>query len=60
MSSPGKTGKTPLFYYYQFVVATCQQEAKFGTITTHTEKYFGYNEGTAIGWSIISLLSLVV
>ena len=24
----------------QFVVATCRQEAKFGTITTHTEKYF--------------------
>ena len=34
-------GNAPLFYYNQFVVATCRQEAKFGTITTHTEKYFG-------------------
>ena len=33
-------GNAPLFYYCQFVVATCRQEAKFGTITTHTEKYF--------------------
>ena len=33
-------GNAPLFYYNQFVVATCRQEAKFGTITTHTEKYF--------------------
>ena len=33
-------GNAPLFYYNQFVVATCLQEAKFGTITTHTEKYF--------------------
>lgn len=33
-------GSAPLFYYNQFVVATCRQEAKFGTITTHTEKYF--------------------
>ena len=33
-------GNPPLFYYNQFVVATCRQEAKFGTITTHTEKYF--------------------
>lgn len=33
-------GNVPLFYYNQFVVATCRQEAKFGTITTHTEKYF--------------------
>jgi type I restriction enzyme R subunit len=33
-------GSTPLFYYNQFVVATCRQEAKFGTITTHAEKYF--------------------
>ena len=31
-------GNAPLFYYNQFVVATCRQEAKFGTITTHTEK----------------------
>ena len=33
-------GNAPLFYYNQIVVATCRQEAKFGTITTHTEKYF--------------------
>ena len=33
-------GNPPLFYYNQFVVATSRQEAKFGTITTHTEKYF--------------------
>lgn len=33
-------GSPPLFFYNQFVVATCRQEAKFGTITTHTEKYF--------------------
>ncbi len=33
-------GSAPLFYYNQFVVATCRQEAKFGTITTHTEKLF--------------------
>ena len=33
-------GSAPLFYYNQFVVASCRQEAKFGTITTHREKYF--------------------
>jgi type I restriction enzyme R subunit len=33
-------GSAPLFYYNQFVVATCRQEAKFGTITTHSEKLF--------------------
>ena len=33
-------GSAPLFYYNQFVVATCRQQAKFGTITTHSEKYF--------------------
>ena len=33
-------GSTPLFYFNQFVVATCRQEAKFGTITTHREKHF--------------------
>ena len=33
-------GNAPLFYYNQFVVATCRQQAKFGTITTHTEKHF--------------------
>jgi type I restriction enzyme R subunit len=33
-------GSAPLFYYNQFVIATCRQEAKFGTITTHNEKHF--------------------
>jgi len=33
-------GSAPLFYYNQFVVATCRQEAKFGTITTHSERQF--------------------
>ena len=33
-------GSTPLFYFNQFVVTTCRQEAKFGTITTHIEKHF--------------------
>jgi type I site-specific restriction-modification system R (restriction) subunit len=33
-------GSAPLFYYSQIVIATCRQEAKFGTITTHSEKYF--------------------
>jgi type I restriction enzyme R subunit len=33
-------GSAPLFYYNQFIVATCRQEAKFGTITMHSEKYF--------------------
>ena len=33
-------GNEPLFYYNQFVVVTCRQEAKFGTITTHAEKLF--------------------
>lgn len=33
-------GSPPLFYYNQFVIATCRQEAKFGTITTRSEKYF--------------------
>ena len=33
-------GNPQLFYYNQFVLATSRQEAKFGTITTHTEKYF--------------------
>ena len=33
-------GSAPLFSYNQFVVATCRQEAKFGTITTHSEKHF--------------------
>jgi type I restriction enzyme, R subunit len=33
-------GSPPLFYYNQFIVTTCRQEAKFGTITTHGEKHF--------------------
>jgi type I restriction enzyme R subunit len=33
-------GNAPLFYYNQFVVTTCRQEAKFGTISTHSEKHF--------------------
>ncbi len=33
-------GSAPLFYFNQFVIATCRQEARFGTITTHNEKHF--------------------
>ncbi|ABI69547.1 type I restriction endonuclease subunit R [Syntrophomonas wolfei] len=33
-------GSAPLFYYNQIIIATCRNEAKFGTITTHSEKYF--------------------
>lgn len=33
-------GSAPLFYFNQFVIATCRQEAKFGTISTHIEKHF--------------------
>jgi type I restriction enzyme, R subunit len=33
-------GNQPLFYYNQFIIATCRTQAKFGTLTTHTEKYF--------------------
>jgi type I restriction enzyme R subunit len=33
-------GNAALFYYNQFVVATCREQAKFGTITTHTERHF--------------------
>ncbi|HEX2976920.1 MAG TPA: HsdR family type I site-specific deoxyribonuclease, partial [Bacteroidales bacterium] len=33
-------GSSPLFYYNQIVIATCRQEAKFGTITTHNENQF--------------------
>src|SRR5271165_3859984 len=33
-------GSAPLFYYNQFVIASCRQEAKFGTITTHNERHF--------------------
>ena len=33
-------GSAPMFFYNQFVITTCRQEAKFGTITTHNEKHF--------------------
>jgi type I restriction enzyme R subunit len=33
-------GSAPLFFYNQLIVATCRQQAKFGTLTTHNEKYF--------------------
>ena len=33
-------GSAPLFYYNQFLITTCRQEAKFGPITTHCEKHF--------------------
>jgi len=33
-------GSAPLFYYNQIVIATCRNQAKFGTITTHSEKHF--------------------
>ncbi len=33
-------GSAHLFHYNQFLVATCRQEAKFGTITTRGEKDF--------------------
>jgi type I restriction enzyme R subunit len=33
-------GNQALFYYNQFVVATCRNQAKFGTITTHIEKHW--------------------
>jgi type I restriction enzyme R subunit len=36
----GPEGNAELFYYNQFLVATCRQLAKFGTITTHIEKHF--------------------
>lgn len=36
----GPEGSAELFYYNQFVVASCRQQAKFGTITTHIEKHF--------------------
>jgi len=33
-------GSSPLFFYNQFVIASCRQQAKFGTITSHSEKHF--------------------
>ena len=35
-----KEGSKPLFYYNQFIIATCRNKAKFGTITTTIEKLF--------------------
>ena len=35
-----REGSAPLFFFNQFVVATCRQQAKFGTITTHSEEHF--------------------
>lgn len=35
-----KEGNKHLFYYNQFIVATCRNKAKFGTITTTIEKLF--------------------
>ena len=36
----GPEGNAELFYYNQFLISTCRQQAKFGTITTHIEKHF--------------------
>lgn len=33
-------GSPTLFYFNHFIVSTCRQQAKFGTITTHSEKHF--------------------
>ena len=33
-------GSPPLYFYNQFIVATCRNMAKFGTITTSSEKHF--------------------
>jgi type I restriction enzyme R subunit len=33
-------GNQALFHFNQLLIATCRQEAKFGTITTHNEKHF--------------------
>ena len=33
-------GNKELFFYNQFIIATCRTEAKFGTITTGIEKHF--------------------
>lgn len=35
-----REGSKQLFYYNQFIVATCRNKAKFGTITTTIEKLF--------------------
>lgn len=36
----GEEGVRELFYYNQFMVTTCRNEARFGTITTHIKKHF--------------------
>ena len=35
-----KEGNKLLFYYNQFIIATCRNKAKFGTVTTSIEKHF--------------------
>ncbi len=35
-----REGNQELFYYNQFVVATCRNQCKFGTISSQLEKYF--------------------
>ncbi|MEZ4924816.1 MAG: HsdR family type I site-specific deoxyribonuclease [Saprospiraceae bacterium] len=35
-----REGNKELFFFNQILVATCRNEAKFGTITTHVEKHF--------------------
>jgi type I restriction enzyme R subunit len=35
-----KEGNSSLFYYNQFVISTCRNACKFGTISSHTEKPF--------------------
>lgn len=35
-----REGNKELFYFNQILIATCRNEAKFGTITTHLEKHF--------------------
>jgi type I restriction enzyme R subunit len=39
-SDEWKKWNQELFYYNQILVATCRTKAKFGTITTHSEKHF--------------------
>ena len=33
-------GNQEFFFYNQFLIATCRNQSKFGTITTHIEKHF--------------------
>lgn len=39
-SDEGKKWNKELFYFNQILVATCRTQAKFWTITTHSEKHF--------------------